>query len=274
MKTSAKYLTAALIIFAVIVSSVLIVREIDKDAAVTLSSVYTIVLCSILAVICFIIARRHKKTRRYFIFLALVMVCYGFADLYYGLHTLLRGVEVTAASSLNISTIAYLGAAAFYAALCARIWYEEIPKSARNRKKIIAISIAAVLPAVIVGAVSFSAGSPTLSTVLTLILETAILCYSVRFFFVPKAAAKPFLPLMIVITCYALYEMIWSFIIPLIPGISSSGVLSLLFAEPMTLLTLLSIPALILAGERMREKTEGENTAENSTALPDAGGMK
>ena len=277
MQNSAKHLTAALIAFTAYISLTLIIGQIGgNDASSIFTEIVTLFLGAILAVICLIIAVRHKKTRRYFFSLSLVMLCNCFAGVYLGLYLLLRG---TADATPLISEIAYLGAEAFLAALCARIWYEEIPKTAKNRRKITAVTIAAVLFVLAVGAVSLLGGGPVLSiSILYLVIDGAVLCYALRFFTV-SSAAKPFRPLIILITIYAAYVILVTFILPLFYDVLTELSYFLLI-EPMTLFTMLFIPLLVLAGERMPEKpelntaAEGSTAAEKGAASSDAGGIR
>ena len=276
MQNSAKHLTAALIAFTAFISLTLIIRQIGgNDASSVFSEIISLFLGAILAVICFIIAVRHKKTRRYFISLSLVMLCDCFAEVYLGLFSLLYGSATWTPPNIEIS---YLGAEAFIAALCARIWYEEIPESAKSRRKITAVTIAAVLFVLAVGVVSFLGGGLVLSiSLLYLVIDGAVLCYALRFFTV-SSAAKPFRPFIILITIYAAYVILVTFILPLFYDVLTELSYFLLI-EPMTLFTILFIPLLVLAGERMPEKPELNTAAESPAAekeavLSDAGGMK
>ena len=293
MQNSAKHLAAALIGFSVLVVSTLIVREWNRDIwAATLSVAYTLGFSAVLSVICIIIAVKYKTTRRYFISLCMVMVCQSFAELYIGLHDHLYGMNVSAATTLPIPEIAYLGAEVFLAALCARLWYEEIDKTAVNRRKTAAVSTAAVLVIVAIGAAGILGGVPVLSGIPYLVTEAAILCYSARFFFVPKAAAKPFLPLMVLLSVYAVCSTALTFIIPLLPGAADELVYYLLTC-PLMLIVMLFIPALVYAGERMTaagksraagdgmtgdgasgDGESGDGAANESTALPETGERK
>lgn len=290
MQNSAKHLIAVLIGFTVLVVSTLIVREWNRDIwAATLSVAYTLGFSAVLSVICIIIAVKHKPTRRYFISLCMAMVCQSFAELYIGLHDLLYGMNAAAAVTLPIPELAYLGAEVFLAALCARLWYEEIDKTAVNRRKTAAVSTAAVLVIVAIGAAGILGGVPVLSGIPYLVTEAAILCYSARFFFVPKAAAKPFLPLMVILSVYAVCSTALTFIIPLLPGAADELVYYLLTC-PLMLIVMLFIPALVYAGERMTaagksraagdgaagdgtagDETRGDGAAKEKTALPETG---
>lgn len=290
MQNSAKHLAAALIGFSVLVVSTLIVREWNRDIwAAMLSVAYTLGFSAVLSVICIIIAVKYKTTRRYFISLCMAMVCQSFAELYIGLHDLLYGMNAAAAVTLPIPELAYLGAEVFLAALCARLWYEEIDKTAVSRRKTAAVSTAAVLVIVAIGAVGILGGVPVLSGIPYLVTEAAILCYSARFFFVPKAAAKPFLPLMVILSVYAVCSTALTFIIPLLPGAADELVYYLLTC-PLMLIVMLFIPALVYAGERMTaagksraagdgaagdgtagDETRGDGAAKEKTALPETG---
>ena len=278
MKNSAKYLIVALIGFAVLVVSNLLVREWNRDIwASTLSFAYTLGFSAVLSIICIIIAVRHKKIRRYFISLSMVLICHSFAELYIGLHDFLYGINMAAAITLPIPEIAYLGSDVFFAALCARLWYEEIPKSAVNRGKITAVSIAAVLVIIAIGAARFLGGYPSLSGILYLVTGAAILCYSARFFFVPKAVAKPFIPIMAAISIYAVYSTAMAFIFPLLPW-AADELTNYILITPTMLIMLLCIPALLFAGERMEETGKNrlaeEDAAKEKTSLSDAGERK
>ena len=276
MQNSAKHLIAVLIGFTVLVVSTLIVRDWNRDIwAATLSIVYTLGFSAVLSVICIIIAVRHKTTRRYFISLCMVLVCHFFAELYIGLHDLLYGMNVAAATTLPIPEIAYLGADVFLAALCARLWYEEVRTTAVNHRKITAVSTAAVLVIVAIGVVGFLGGVPVLSNILYLVSGAAIFCYSARFFCAPKAAAKPFLPIMTIISVYAVYSTVLVFIFPLLPWAADELVYYLLTC-PTMLIMMLCIPALVFAGERMIAAGEtgaaGDGTTEEGAAGDGAAG--
>ena len=276
MQNSIKHMAAAVIVFTAYIScTVILVLIGENDAASLFTNILTLFMAAIFAVICIIVAVRHKKTRRYFVSLSLVMICNFFAEIYLGLFLLLYG---SATWTPPIIEISYLGAEGFLAALCARIWYEEIPKTAVNRRKITAVAIAAVLFVLAVGAVSFLGGVPVLTiTTLYLVIDGAVLCYSLRFFTVPSAA-KPFLPLMVIITLYVVYLMFTTFILPLVSSLLTDLSFFLL-SVPLTLLVMLFPSFLMFAGERMPEKPELNTAAESPAAekeavLSDAGGMK
>ena len=200
-------------------------------------------------------------------------------------------MNAAAASTLSIPEIAYLGADVFFAALCARLWYEEIEKNAVSSRKITAVSTAAVLLIIAIGAVSFLGGKPVLSGILYLVSGAVILCYSARFFFVPKAAAKPFLPIMAAISIYAVYSTVLVFIFPLLPW-AADELTYYILTSPTMLIMLLCIPALVFAGEQIeaaenkaagcgtaeektaKEKTAEQETANEKTALPETGKKK
>ena len=288
MQNSAKHLIAALIGFAVLVATTLIFREWNRDIwATTLAIAYTLGYSAVLSAICIILAVKHKTTRRYFISLSMAMVCQSFAELYIGLHDFLYGINAAAATTLPIPEIAYLGTEVFLAALCARLWYEEIEKTAVNRRKTAAVSTAAVLLIIAIGIIGILGGIPVLSGIPYLVTEAAILCYSARFFFVPKAAAKPFLPLMVTVSVYTLYSTAMTFIIPLLPG-AADELGYYLLTSPMMLIVMLFIPALVFAGERIKaagkSRAAGNGTtgngasedaaAKEKTALPETGKKK
>lgn len=266
MQNSAKHLTATLIGFAILSAGAYITLTVSTESAKTLSSVYSLGVSAVLSVICIIIAIRHIKLRRYFISLCMVMFCNCFAELYMGLTMLLRGTSYVTTSILPIPEIAYLGANAFIAALCARIWFEEIPKSAVSKRKTAILSVTAALVVLLISGISFFAGYPSISGIFDVLFVITALWYSVRFFTIP-GDAKPFLPLMTVITLYLLYGTIWKFLIPLIPC-SSSGILSYSLICPLTLLQMLFIPCLLRAGEQMKKKADENTVPQNTQEAP------
>ena len=273
MQTSAKLLIAVLVTLILCTLGVSVVWSQDEYAGSLFSAAVGLVLSIALTAGCIIIAVRHKKIRRYFISLTMVMACNTFGSLYLALDYLFRGSEGFEYLAVPITEISYLGADIFLAALCARIWYEEIEKSAAvNRRKVTAVSIAGALFVLAVVVVSFLAGYPLLSIILYLASLAAILCYSLRFFTVPSAA-KPFLPFAAAATGYAAYSAVYSYIIPLFPG-GGTEFVSTFSAFPQTLSVMLLLPALFFAGERMEERG-GRHTAadgvRSGTALPDAG---
>ena len=274
MQTSVKLLIAVLITFILCTLGLAVVWSQDEAAGSIFSTAVYLVLTLILTAACIIIAVRHKKIRRYFISLTMVMACNVFGSLYFALDYLFRGHEGFEYLSIPISEIAYLGADILLAALCARIWYEEIEKSAEvDRRKVTAVSIASVLFVLTVWAVSFIGGYQIPSMILYIATFSAILCFSVRFFTVPSTA-KPFLPFAAAATGYAAYSAVYSYIIPLFPG-GATEFVSTFSAFPQTLSVMLLLSALFFAGERM-EKRGGRHTAAqgevlSGTALPDAG---
>ena len=273
MRTSVKLLIASLITVVLCTLGIVVVWSQDEAAGSVFSTAVYLVLTLILTAACIIIAVRHKKIRRYFISLTMVMACNVFGSLYFALDYLFRGHEGFEYLSIPISEIAYLGADILLAALCARIWYEEIEKSAEvDRRKVTAVSIASVLFVLTVWAVSFIGGCQIPSMILYIATFSAILCFSVRFFTVPSAA-KPFLPFAAAATGYAAYSAVYSYIIPLFPG-GGTEFVSTFSAFPQTLSVMLLLPALFFAGERMEERG-GRHTAadgvRSGTALPDAG---
>ena len=265
MKNSAKYLIAVAIAFAVFTLVPSIVWAQDAEADSSFPITMELVLAVIFTAVCIILAVRHKKNRRYLISLSMLMTCNTFAALYIALDTLLRGHAGFAYISVPIYEIAYLGGDALLAALCARIWYEEIEKSAEaDRRKVTAVSIASVLFVLALGAVSLLAGYPLLLSILYLVTTAAILCFSLRFFTVPSAA-KPFLPLAVVVTGYAVYSAVYSFIIPLFPG-ADTEFISIFCGMPLVLSQMLLIPALFYAEER-KDELQRQNKAAGNEAL-------
>ena len=271
MKTSAKYTIAAIISFILCTVVPAVVWSQNAEAA-TIALLASLFLAVIYTVPCIIFSVRHKKKRRYLISLTMIMACNAFAVLYLALDTLLRGHEGFAYISVPIYEIAYLGGDVLLAALCARIWYEEIEKSAAvDRRKITAVSIASVLFVLAVGAVSLLAGQLSLLTILYLVTAAAILCYSLRFFTLPSAA-KPFLPLAVIATAYAVYSAAYSFIIPLFPG-ADTEIISTFSLLPTVLSQMLLLPALLYAEELM-EKIRMQNTAAGNEAFVNAAAEK
>ena len=274
MQTSAKLLIAVLVTLILCTLGVSVVWSQDEYAGSLFSAAVGLVLSIALTAGCIIIAVRHKKIRRYFISLTMVMACNTFGSLYLALDYLFRGSEGFAYLAVPITEISYLGADIFLAALCARIWYEEIEKSAAvNRRKVTAVSIAGALFVLAAVVVSFLAGYPLLSIILYLASLAAILCYSLRFFTVPSAA-KPFLPLAVIATGYAVYAAVYGYIIPLFPG-GDTEFVSTFSALPEMLSHVLLLPALFYAGEKMADRYGHTAAAEgdvlSGTALPDAG---
>ena len=263
MQNSAKHLIAVLVGFAVILTLILSVRAVNEDAGSALVMVYTLVISGVLAAVCIIIAVRHKETRRYFLSLSLVMICNCFAEVYLGLNHMFLGEGMVETISLPITDIAFIGADAFAAALCARLWYEGIPKTVKNRRKVIIAASAAVLFITVVGIVCFLSGILLLTGVFFLAALAAEFCYAVRFFTAP-AAAKPFLPLMAAISLYVVYSALCEFILPIFYETEDELFNFLLFLPP-TLLIMLYIPALLYAVEQMRKRA-GQSTAGVSTA--------
>ena len=261
MQNSAKHLTAALIGFIAIIACTHITLIFSEEAASVLLSAYTLGLSAVLTAVCIIIAVREKKTRRYFLSLSMYMFCCFFADLYLGLYSLLSDTTSSVIITYPISVIANLGASAFIAAFCARIWYEEIPKHTKSGGKLLIVSVLVVLIFSIIGGIGIRQGFPIISGVFYIISAVTAIWYAVRFFTVP-AAAKSFLPLMTVLTLFIIYEMLWACIFPLILE-SSSGIVRHLVSDPAALLQMLIIPSLLYAEEqgekRMSEKTVLKN---------------
>ena len=265
MQNSAKHLIAALIGFAVITASIPIVRIYSAETAAALSTIYTLALSGILAAICIIISVKHQKFRRYYLSLSMVMFCFFFAELYIGIHTAIKEVSDIFIITLPITEIAYLGATAFIAAFCARIWYEEIPENKIKPGKTLPISIAAALVFLVIGRLGISAGFPLFIGIPYAVFDAVAVWHSVKFFAAPKIA-KPFLPLMTLITVFLTIDMLWTFIIPLLPGISEGSISNIILAS-MTFLQILFIPALIYA-EEQREKRAQEK--QNQKPLTEA----
>ena len=264
MKNSAKYLIAVIIAFLVFALIPAVIWAQNAEAGL-FSLVATLFLAVIYTAPCIILAVRHKKARRYLISLSMIMTCNAFAALYLSLDTFLRGHAGFGYISVPIYEIAYLGGDVLLAALCARIWYEEIEKSAEaDRRKVTAVSIASVLFVIAVGAVSLPAGQLSLLKILYLVTAAAILCFSLRFFTVPSAA-KPFLPLAVIATGYAVYSAAYSFIIPLFPW-ADTEIVSTFCLLPMVLSQMLLLPALFYAGER-KDELQRQNKAAGNEAL-------
>lgn len=266
MQNSAKHLIAVLIGFTALTASILIAKIYSAETAAALSTAYTIGLSGILAAICIIIAVKHQKYRRYLLSLSMVMFCICFAELYIGLYTLIKETADTFIVTLPITEIAYLGSTAFIAALCARIWHEEIPKNKINHGKTLLISIAAALAFLIIGRISISAGFTPITVILYAVFSAAAAWYSVKFFAAPKTA-KPFLPLMTAITAYLAIDMLWTFIIPQIPKIAEGNISNIILAS-LTLLQMLFIPALIYAEEQSEKKAQENQNQKTLTEAP------
>lgn len=145
MQNSAKHLIAVLAVFIAYTASVYITQAYNTEAAAVLSTIYTLSFSAVLAAVCIIIAIRHQKQRRYFLSLSMIMLCFCFAELYIGIHTLVKEAAASFIITLPITELSYLGATAFMAAFCARIWYEEIPKTEIKPGKSILASAVAVL---------------------------------------------------------------------------------------------------------------------------------
>ena len=266
MQNSAKHLIAVLAVFIAYTASVYITQAYNTEAAAVLSTIYTLSFSAVLAAICIIIAIRHQKQRRYFLSLSMIMLCFCFAELYIGIHTLVKEAAASFIITLPITELSYLGATAFMAAFCARIWYEEIPKTEIKPGKSILASAVAVLLFLIPGLIGISAGFPLIIGILYALFDAAAVWYAVKFFIIPKTA-KPFLPLMAAITLYLIIDMLWTFIISLIPAIPDEPLTGIIL-QTMTLLQMLLIPFLVYAGEqiekRAQEKTETETMSEGA----------
>ncbi len=262
MQNSAKHLIAVLIGFAVPIILILSARAVSEDASSSLVMIFTLLVSGILAAICIIIAVRHKETRRYFLSLSLILICDCFAEVYIGLNHMFLGEGIIDTVQFPISDVAYIGAEAFSAALCARLWYEEVPKTAKNRRKVIIVATVAVLFVAVVGIVSSISGILRVIDWFFLIALAAEFCYAVRFFTTP-AAAKPFFPLMALFSLYSVYTALSEFILPIF--YEAEGLIKFFIFQPPTLFIMLYIPALLYAVEQMRKKA-GENTTGVSTA--------
>ena len=263
MQNFAKHLIASLAGFTLITASIPITRIYSAETAAALSTLYTIGLSGVLAAICIIIAANHQKYRRYFLSLSMVMFCLFFAELYIGIHTLVKETTATFIITLPITEIAYLGSTAFIAALCARIWYEEIPREKIRPGKTILISIFAVLAFILIGRFGITAGFASIAGISYILFDAAAVWHSVKFFAIPKTA-KPFLPLMAIITAFLTIDMLWTFIIPLIPAASNVNLTTIVLGF-LTLLQMLFIPALIYAEEQSKKRTQEKTKQETLT---------